>query len=427
MSAPPGASHLARAGAVRAIAALEVTTAGVCGERARPGSLRQSTQRGLIDMVSAREEAGTLPRRGFIAGLGAAALSACGGDSPGASGSPAVQTGGRVLWRLASSFPRGLDTLFGGAERLATRLAALTDGRFTVRPYAAGELVPALQVLDGVQQGTVHIGHTASYYYTGKNPALAFDTCVPFGLTSRQQTAWLYDGGGVELMRALYADFNAINFPGGNTGTQMGGWFKREIADLADLRGLKMRIPGLGGEVMDRLGVTVQNLAGGDIYPALERGAIDATEWVGPYDDEKLGFQQAARFYYYPGWWEPGPSMVFLVNRGAWERLPVGYQEAFQAAALFSAQGTQTAYDVNNPPALERLIAGGTQLRRYPEEIMRAASQAATALLEENAARDAAGYGKVYQAWRKFREESQRWFATAEQEYARFTLGQVAG
>jgi TRAP-type mannitol/chloroaromatic compound transport system substrate-binding protein len=367
-----------------------------------------------------------LPRRAFLAAAGAAGLAACRAEVPGEGGAPAVRTGQRVLWRLASSFPRGLDTLYGGAERLGEKLSALTEGRFTVRPYAAGELVPAFQVLDAVQQGTVHVGHTAGYYYTGKNPVLAFDTCVPFGLTSRQQTAWLYQGGGLELMRAAYADFGVVNFPGGNTGTQMGGWFKREIRTLADLRGLKMRIPGMGGEVMDRLGVTVQNLGGGDIYAALERGAIDATEWVGPYDDEKLGFQRAAGFYYYPGWWEPGPSMSFLVNRRAWEQLPALYREAFEAAARHAADATQAVYDVKNPPALQRLLAGGTQLRRYPEEIMRAAGVQAGSLLEEHAGRDAAGYGKVYGEWRKFRDESHRWFGAAEQEYAAFAFPRPA-
>lgn len=365
-----------------------------------------------------------VPRRAFLGAAGGALLAACGGpDAPGAAGSgPAVQTGRRVLWRLASTFPRGLDTLFGAAERLAEKLSALTDGAFQLRPYPAGELVPPFQVLDAVQQETVQVGHTAGYYYTGKNPVLAFDTCLPFGLTSRQQSAWLYEGGGLDLMRAAYADFGVVNFPGGNTGAQMGGWFKREIRTLRELRGLKMRIPGAGGEVMDRLGVTVQNLAGGDIYPALERGAIDATEWVGPYDDEKLGFHRVARFYYYPGWWEPGPSMSFLVAKRAWDGLPKAYQEAFQAAALHAASSTQAAYDVKNPPALERLLSGGTQLRRYPEDIMRAARDAATSLLEDAAARDAAGYGKVYSQWKKFREDSHRWFGTAEQEYANFAF-----
>jgi len=366
-------------------------------------------------------------RRAFLgaaAGASAGALAACAG--PGDGGAPGIVTQPNVLWRLASSFPRSLDALYGSAERLAERLALITDNRFQIRPYPAGELVPALQVLDAAQQGTVQVGHTPGYYYTGKNAVLAFDTGVPFGLDSRQQTAWLRSGGGLELMNEVYADFNVIAIPAGNTGAQMGGWFKREVRTLADLRGLKMRIPGLGGDVMDRLGVTVQVLAGGDIYPALERGAIDATEWVGPYDDEKLGFHKAARFYYFPGWWEPGPSMSFLVNRAAWDRLPSSYQEAFRAAAAEAAVGTSTIYDSRNPAALERLIAGGVQLRRFSTEIMEAARTAANAILEENAARDAT-YRRVYEAWRMFRDSSFRWFGTAERAYADFAYPSAAG
>jgi TRAP-type mannitol/chloroaromatic compound transport system substrate-binding protein len=356
-----------------------------------------------------------LGRAAALGAAGAVGATACSG--PGDAGAPAVQTRPTVQWRLASSFPRGLDALFGGAERLATRLEELTEGRFRIRAYPAGEIVPALQVLDATQQGTVQVGHSAGYYYTGKNEALAFDTCVPFGLTARQQNAWLYEGGGLELMREVYADFGVINFPAGNTGTQMGGWFKREIRSVADLRGLKMRIPGLGGAVLNRLGVTVQVLGGGEIYPALERGAIDATEWVGPYDDEKLGFHRAARFYYYPGWWEPGPSMSFMVNRQAWDRLPALYQQAFEAAALWAANGTQTIYDVRNPEALDRLVAGGTQLRRFPDEIMAACAATSRELLSELAARER-GYGKVFSAFSGYREKAVRWFGTAEGAYA---------
>ncbi|CAN5883314.1 TRAP transporter substrate-binding protein [soil metagenome] len=367
-------------------------------------------------------------RRTFLgrAALGTAGLAtasaACAG--PGDGGGPSVRTEQNVQWRLASSFPRGLDTLYGSSERMANKLEQLTEGRFRIRPYAANELVPAMQVMDAAQQGTVQVGHSASYYYTGKNEALAFDTGVPFGLTSRQQTAWLYEGGGQDLVRELFADFGIISFPAGNTGAQMGGWFKREINSVPDLRGLKMRIPGMGGAVMDRLGVTVQVLGGGEIYQALERGAIDATEWVGPYDDEKLGLQRAARFYYYPGWWEPGPSMSFMVNRQAWDRLPSAYQQAFEVAAAWAAQSTQAIYDVQNPPALDRLISGGTQLRRFSGEIMNGCASASRDLLEQQAGRDA-GYRRIYDAFQAFREDSFRWFGTAEASYAQYAFGQA--
>jgi TRAP-type mannitol/chloroaromatic compound transport system substrate-binding protein len=371
---------------------------------------------------------GNVDRRTFLgrAALGAAGVATVGTaacDGPGEQGGPNVQTRQNVVWRLASTFPRGLDALYGSSERLAQKVEALTEGRFRIRPYAAGELVPPLQVLDAAQQGTVQVGHSAGYYYTGKHEALAFDTGVPFGLTSRQQSAWLYEGGGIDLMREVYSNFGVINFPAGNTGAQMGGWFKREIRSVTELRGLKMRIPGAGGQVMDRLGVTVQVLGGSEIYPALERGAIDATEWVGPYDDEKLGFQNAARFYYYPGWWEPGPSMSFMVNRQAWDQLPSAYQEAFEVAAVYAMNGTQTIYDRQNPAALQRLIAGGTQLRMFSDDIMSAADRVSRELLEQHAARDA-GYRRVYDGFREFREASYRWFATAEQEFARYAYGQ---
>jgi TRAP-type mannitol/chloroaromatic compound transport system substrate-binding protein len=361
--------------------------------------------------------------RATLGVAGATGIAACAG--PDGGGAPSVRTRENVQWRLASSFPRGLDALWDGADRLARRVEELTEGRFRIRAYAAGEIVPALQVLDAAQQGTVQVGHTAGYYYTGKNEALAFDTGVPFGLTSRQQTAWLAHGGGGELMRDVYADFNLVPFPAGNTGAQMGGWFRREIRTVADLRGLRMRIPGMGAQVMSRLGVTVQVLGGADIFPALERGAIDATEWVGPYDDEKLGLHRVARFYYYPGWWEPGPSLSFLVNRTAWDALPSAYQQAFEAAAAEAASHMQAIYDVQNPRALERLLAEGTQLRRFSDEIMVASANVSREMMEQQAARDAT-YRRVYDAFREFREDSFRWFGSAEAAYAEFAFGRSA-
>jgi TRAP-type mannitol/chloroaromatic compound transport system substrate-binding protein len=361
-------------------------------------------------------------RRAFLFSAavgGVGLLGGCGSRKEEAA--PALITQPRIQWRLASSFPRGLDTIFGAAEVLARRVEALTEGRFQIRVYPAGELVPGLQVLDAVQQGTVQMGHTASYYFTGKNPALAFDTTLPFGLTARQHNAWLYYGGGLELLRAVFADFNVINFPGGNTGAQMGGWFRREIQSVSDMRGLKMRIPGLGGEVMSRLGVVVQVLAGGDIYPALERGAIDAAEWVGPYDDEKLGFHRVARFYYYPGWWEPGACLSFYVNRLAWERLPRTYQQAIEVAAYEANVSMLAHYDQQNPLTLERLLKAGVQLRRFPADVMEAARQIAFSLYEEQASRDGT-YRKLYDSWRQFRERAYRWFGTAERSYAEFAF-----
>jgi TRAP-type mannitol/chloroaromatic compound transport system substrate-binding protein len=371
-----------------------------------------------------------MKRREFLKSVvtgtaGAAAgitVAGCGDEKASAGPEQAVHTRKKVRWRLASSFPPSLDTIFGSAEVLAQRLDALSDGNFTIRVHSAGELVPPFGVLEAVQEGTVQIGHTASYYYTGKNKALAFDTCVPFGLNARQQNAWLLEGGGLELMRGLFVDFNIINFPAGNTGVQMGGWFKREIGSAADLKGLKIRIPGMGGEVMDRLGATVQQIPGGEILPALERGALDATEWVGPYDDEKLGFHKVAKYYYYPGWWEPGPSLSYYVNQGEWAKLSKDFQAMFRSAAADSAVVMQTRYDQRNPAALQRLLAGGTQLRRFSDDLMTAAREASQAVLEDAAAADPS-YRAVYDQWSKARRDTFRWFATAEAAYSAFAFG----
>ena len=352
------------------------------------------------------------------AGLAAAGAAACGPEGTGAlDGAPAVQTRPNVQWRLASSYPRNLDTLWGSAEVFAEHLSALTGGRFQLRLHPSGELVPGLQVLDAVQQGTVQCGQTPSYYYTGKHPALAFDTCVPFGFTTRQQSAWLSEGGGQELLRRVYADFNIINFSMGNTGAQMGGWFRREVNSAADLRGIRMRIPGIGGLVMDRIGVVVQNIAAGDLFSALERGAIDAAEWVGPHDDERLGLHDAAQYYYYPGWWEPGPEVSCIVNRPAWDRLPSEYQAALQVACKATRHDLQSAYDARNPSALTRLVEGGVQLRRFSPEIMDVAQAATEELLEEDASSDAS-YREIYENWKRFRDASFAWFGTAELAYA---------
>jgi TRAP-type mannitol/chloroaromatic compound transport system substrate-binding protein len=364
-------------------------------------------------------------RRAFLAGgLVGAAAGIVGAATVGVARrepirSRAAGRGKQVEWRLASSFPESLDTIYGAAEVLAERVAAMTGGAFRIRCHQAGELVPALQVLDAVQKGAAEVGQTGGYYYTGTAPALAFATCVPVALSAREQSAWLLEAGGLELLRGVYADFGIVNFPSGNTGAQMGGWFREPVESLADLRGRRMRIPGLGGKVMDRLGVSVQVLPSGDIFPALERGAIDATEWVGPYDDEKLGFYRVAKHYYYPGWWEPGPSLSFLVFRPAWDSLPADYQAVFETAAEQAAATMQRRYDAKNPPALARLLEKGVQLRPFSEEILRGAREAAESLLDDEAARDAT-YRRILEHWRAFRAKSFRWFGTAELAYASF-------
>ncbi|NJO98575.1 MAG: TRAP transporter substrate-binding protein [Pleurocapsa sp. CRU_1_2] len=325
----------------------------------------------------------------------------------------------KIKWRMVTSWPKSLDTIYGGAQTVCDRISAMTGGKFTIEPYAAGEIVPGLEVLDAVQNGTVECGHTASYYYVGKNPALAFGTCVPFGLTAQQQNAWYYQGGGLEAMHELYSDFNIINFPAGNSGAQMGGWFKKEIKSVADLNGLKMRIPGLGGKVMASLGVNVQVLPGGEIYLALERGAIDAAEWVGPYDDLKLGLNKAAPYYYYPGWWEPGSTFEVQINKSQWDKLPVEYQEIFKSAAMEANLRMLAKYDALNRIALKTLADGGTKLTAYPPEILQAAQKAATAYYAEESSKSPV-FKKVYDQWNQFRITVSQWNKINQLSYDSF-------
>jgi len=344
---------------------------------------------------------------GLASGAALAALPAQAADSP------------VIKWRMASSFPKSLDTIYGAAELLSRRVSALTNGKFEIRVFAGGELVPGLQVLDAVQNGTVECGHSASYYYVGKNMAFAFDCALPFGLTARQQNAWMYSGGGIALMRDFFKGYNIIQFPGGNTGTQMGGWFRHEIRSLADLKGLKMRIPGLGGKIMARLGAVPQTLAGADIYPALERGALDAAEWVGPYDDEKLGFYKIAKNYYYPGWWEGGPQLSFMVNLQKWNALPEQYRQAFEVAAVEANMAMLARYDTVNAPALMRLVQNGVKLHAFPKDVMLAARATAFALYDEESARNPA-FRNIYSEWKKFRDSEIQWFKVAEAPYENF-------
>ncbi len=352
-----------------------------------------------------------MKRRDFLTKAGAGAAAA------GALATPVVAkaqaAAPTIQWRLASSFPKSLDILYGAAEHFARRVGEITGGKFTIRAHAAGELMPPLQVMDAVQAGTVECGQTASYYYIGKNPALAFDTTVPFGLNTRQHNSWMYAGGGLELIREVYKDFGIINFPAGNTGAQMGGWFRKEIKTVADLKGLKFRIAGIAGQMLAKLGTVPQQIPGGEIYQALERGTIDAAEWTVPYDDEKLGFSKVAKYYYYPGFWEGTAQLSVLVNLKKWEELPADYKAALEAAATEAGITMTARYDAKNPEALRRLVAGGTQLRAFPRPVMEAAMKAAQELYEELSAKSP-HFKKVYEAWAKFRSEEYLWFRVAE-------------
>src|SRR5256714_8009651 len=260
-------------------------------------------------------------------------VSAAGAAATAAVASPAIaQSSPEIKWRLTSSFPKSLDTIYGGAEQLSKYVAEMTDNKFQIQVFAGGEIVPGLQALDATSNNTVEMCHTVSYYYVGKDPTFAIYASVPFGLNARQQNSWWYQGGGMELGNEFFKKFGVIGFPCGNTGTQMGGWFRKEIKTVADLSGLKFRIGGLAGQVLQKVGVVPQQIAGGDIYPALEKGTIDAAEWVGPYDDEKLGFYKVAKFYYYPGWWEPTSTTGFIANIDKFNNLPAIYKEALTSA-----------------------------------------------------------------------------------------------
>ena len=361
-----------------------------------------------------------MKRRDFIktAGLGAAA---------GAGLVTATQAGAQsaglptVNWRLAASWPKSLDTLYGGAELIGKRVAAATGGKFNIKVFAAGEIVGGLQVLDAVQNGTVECGHTATYYFFGKDPTFAFSCAIPFGMNARQQNAWMYHGGGLELMREFFKEYNVIQFPAGNTGCQMGGWFRKPINKVADLKGLKMRIGGTGGLPLTKLGVVPQQIAGGDIYPALEKGTVDAAEWVGPYDDEKLGFAKVAKYYYYPGWWEGGPELDLLVNIKAWEALPAEYKAILEAACAEANVWMVAKYDALNPDALKRLLASGVKLQPFSNEIMAACYKASAEVYDEIATKNPK-FKKVYDSWKKFRNEQNQWFAVAESRFDNFMI-----
>lgn len=330
-----------------------------------------------------------------------------------------------IQWRLASSFPKSLEVIYIGAEMLARRVFELTGGKFDIRVFPAGEIVPPNGILSAVQKDTVECGHTCSYYYHGQNKAFSLDTAIPFGLDARQMNAWHYYGEGFALTREFFAKFNIVNFSGGNTGTQMGGWFGKEIKGLKDISGLKIRIPGFGAEIFSALGAVVKrDLASADIYPAFLIGAIDAAELVGPYDDEKQGLYKVARFYYYPGWWEPEGRIAFYVNKEQWDQLPKSYQAAFEAAAAEVDVRMLANYDAWNPPAIRRLIEKGVQLRRFPDDVMKAAYQMAKKIYAVESDRNP-DFKRIFDSMCAFQKISNAWAGMAENTLANFMEGQL--
>ena len=354
-----------------------------------------------------------MERRSFVRGAGLAGVLAA-GVAP-----AVVHAQANVRWRLASSFPKALDTIYGGAEVFAKKVSDMSGGKFQISVHAGGELVPPFGVVDGVQNGTIEMAHTVPYYFFGKDETFAIGAAIPFGMNSRQMTAWMFHGNGMKLMREFYAQYNMVNFPGGNSGAQMAGWFRKEIKTLADMKGLKFRIGGFAGKVLERLGGVPQNIPGGEIYQALEKGTIDAAEWVGPYDDQKLGFYKVAPYYYYPGWWEGGPEIDFFINDKAWNSLSPEYKAIVEAASAYAHVDMQAKYDQRNPEALKQLVAQKVKLMAFPKPLMDAAFKESMALYSELSAKNP-NWKKVYTDYANFRRDQNLWFRFTEAQFDRY-------
>ena len=354
-----------------------------------------------------------MERRSFVRQAGLAGILAAGA-------APAVvHAQANIRWRLASSFPKSLDTIYGAADVFAKKVGELSGGKFQISVHAAGELVPAFGVVDGVQNGTVEAAHTAPYYFFGKDETFALGCAVPFGLNSRQMTAWMIEGNGLKLMREFYAGFNIINFLGGNTGAQMGGWYRKPINSMADMKGLKFRVGGFAGKVIERMGGVPQNIPGGEIYQSLEKGTIDAAEWIGPYDDQKLGFNKVAPHYAYPGWWEGGPQLDFFINNKAFDALSPENKAIVSAAAAMAHTTMQARYDARNPDALKRLAANKVKILAFPKPVMDLAFKESMALYSELSASNP-NWKKIYTDYSNFRKDQNLWFRFTESTFDRY-------
>jgi TRAP-type mannitol/chloroaromatic compound transport system substrate-binding protein len=358
-----------------------------------------------------------MDRRSVIKNAGIAGVLAAG------AAPAAFAQGATIRWRLASSFPKALDTIYGAAESFAKRVGEMSGGKFTITVHAGGELMPAFGVVDGVQNATVEMAHTAPYYFHGKDETFALACAIPFGLNSRQMTAWMYDGNGLKLTREFYAKYNIVNFPMGNTGAQMGGWFRKPIKTIDDIKGLKMRLGGFAGRVMERMGAVPQNIPGGEVYQALEKGTIDAAEWVGPYDDQKLGFNKVAPIYHYPGWWEGGPQLDLYVNDKAFASLSPEYKAIIENAAAYAHTEMQAKYDARNPKALKELVAAKTQVLPFPKDVMDLAFKESMALYAEISAKNP-NWKKVYDDYAAFRKDQNLWFRFTEARFDGFMQSQ---
>jgi TRAP-type mannitol/chloroaromatic compound transport system substrate-binding protein len=359
----------------------------------------------------------TMKRRAFLQG---AAL--VGASAATTIAKPAIaQTMPEVRWRLTSSFPRQLDTIYGTAQTLAKYVAEATDNRFQIQTFPAGEIVGGLQALDAVQTGAVECAHTPVYFYIGKDPTLGFGTGIPFGLNTRHQHSWWHFGGGAEIVNSVLARFGVYSLVAGQSGCQMGGFFRKEIREVGDLSGLRFRIGGMGGQVLAKLGVVPQQIAAGDVYPALERGTLDAAEFVGPYDDEKLGFAKVAKYYYAPGWWEGSAMLHLVINQAKWNELPKHYQAILAIAGEAATNWMLEKYDAVNPPALRRMIGAGVELRTFSQPVMEACLKAANELYAETAAKNV-DFKKALDSLNAFRADALPWFQLNEYNFDTFMI-----
>ncbi len=357
-----------------------------------------------------------MDRRSILKNAGIAGVLAAGA-------APAVHAQATIRWRLASSFPKSLDTIYGTAEVFAKQVSDMTGGKFQISVHAGGELMPPFGVVDGVQNGSVEMAHTAPYYFYGKDPTFCLGCAIPFGMNARQMDAWTNEGNGFKLLREFYAKFNIVHFAAGNTGAQMGGWFRKEIKSIADFKGLKFRTNPFAGKVLEPFGMIPQSIPGADLYPALEKGTLDALEWVGPYDDQKLGFNKVAPFYYYPGWWEGGPQLHFYINSKEWDKLPADYKAIVQAASAYANTSMLAKYDARNPIALKQLVGSGTKLKPFPQDVMAAAFKSAQQVFADLNNTNPE-WKKVYTDYAKFLADQNAWFRFTEGTYDRFMQAQ---
>lgn len=360
----------------------------------------------------------SLNRRRFLA------QASIGGVAASTLAAPAIAQSNPVLnWRMQSAYPRTIDSLWSGAELFANAMKEATDGAFNIQVFAAGDIVPGNKAGDAVSEGTVEMAYFPTYYNWGKNPAFAIGTGIPFSLSARAYSAYAWEHGGNEAFNDFLAKYNLVGFPGGNTGAQMGGWFRKEINTIEDLKGLKLRVGGIAGKILERLGAVPQQISGGEVYAALEKGAIDAAEWVGPYDDEKLGFVRIAPYYYYPGWWEGSAEAHILTNKELWDNLPERYQELIRICARVASAKVLQYYDARNPAALMKLTEQGAQLRQFSEEILQACFDTSKEVYAEISAENE-DFKTLWDRMKEFRVQTYRWQQLSEYTFDSFMMYQ---